>query len=83
MAEKLASWDNCPVASGAGGGGAIVSGNDSMDKKTEDKLNRATKDSCKITTEVLHGIMSQVIKDRLFNHQSIKSNSVEMEQEKN
>ena len=31
-----------------------------VDKKTEDKLSKATKDSCKITTEVLHGIMTQV-----------------------
>ena len=31
-----------------------------VDKKAEDKLGKATKDSCKITTEVLHGIMTQV-----------------------
>ena len=39
----------------------------SGDKKVEDKLSKATKDSCKITTEVLHGIMTQVVKDKLFN----------------
>ena len=31
-----------------------------VDKKAEDKLGKATKDSCKITTEVLHGFMTQV-----------------------
>jgi len=36
-------------------------------KVPEDKLGKATKDSCKSTIEVIHGLMSQVIKDRLFN----------------
>lgn len=53
LADKLESWDQI-----------IVDG----DKKTVDRLNKATKDSCKITTEVLHGLMTQIIKDRLFNH---------------
>ncbi|XP_059175731.1 COP9 signalosome complex subunit 5-like [Physella acuta] len=48
-----------------GRGGLI--GTDAQDKKTEDKLTKATKDGCKTTMEVLHGLMSQVIKDRLFN----------------
>ena len=43
------------------------------DKKVEDKLAKATKDSAKITTEVLQGIMSQVIKDKLFNHSAAGS----------
>ena len=30
-------------------------------------MGKATKDSCKITAEVLHGIMTQVVKNRLFN----------------
>jgi COP9 signalosome complex subunit 5 len=41
---------------------------DPGEKKSEDKLTKATKDSCKITAEVIHGLMSQVIKNRLFNH---------------
>lgn len=28
---------------------------------------KATKDSCKTTIEVIHGLMAQMIKDRLFN----------------
>jgi len=43
-----------------------------QDKKTEDKLTKATKDGCKTTMEVLHGLMSQVIKDRLFNQVGCK-----------
>jgi len=45
-------------------------GHDSTDRKAEDKLSKATTDSCKITTEVLNGLMGQVIKDRLFNQAS-------------
>ena len=55
LADKLQTWDN-----------HLTEG--SSDKKVEDKLAKATKDSAKITTEVLQGIMSQVIKDKLFNH---------------
>ena len=45
-------------------------GHDGNDKKAEDKLAKATTDSCKITTEVLNGLLGQVIKDRLFNQTS-------------
>ena len=38
-----------------------------QEKKSEDKLSRVTRDSCKTTIEALHGLMAQVIKDRLFN----------------
>merc|ERR1719351_261806 len=61
LADKLETWDNNL------GRGAYVLGHDSTDRKAEDKLSKATKDSCKITTEVLHGIMTQVVKDKLFN----------------
>ncbi|ESN92732.1 hypothetical protein HELRODRAFT_185158 [Helobdella robusta] len=35
--------------------------------RAEDKLTKATKDSCKNTIESIHGLMTQVIKDKLFN----------------
>merc|ERR1712110_1050164 len=54
LAAKLDSWD---TDSGRGGYSLNQEG---ADKKAEDKLGKATKDSCKITTEVLHGIMTQV-----------------------
>lgn len=50
------------------GGGA----GDSHDRKIEDKLSKATKDSNKLTTEVVHGLMSQVLKNYLFNDVKIK-----------
>merc|ERR1712061_832691 len=64
LADKLETWDNNM------GRGAYVMGHDSTDRKAEDKLSKATTDSCKITTEVLNGLMGQVIKDRLFNQAS-------------
>lgn len=61
LADKLDTWESAANRSGSYTG-------EGNDKKAEDKLAQATKDASKITTEVLHGIMSQVIKDRLFNH---------------
>ena len=62
LAEKLESWDH-----NMSRGSYAIDRESSGDKKVEDKLSKATKDSCKITTEVLHGIMTQVVKDKLFN----------------
>jgi len=61
LADKLESWDH-----NINRGGYAIE-REGSEKKTEDKLSKATKDSCKITTEVLHGIMTQVVKDKLFN----------------
>ncbi|KAJ8931708.1 hypothetical protein NQ314_015355 [Rhamnusium bicolor] len=47
--------------------GFFVGGADPHEKRTEDKLLKATKDSCKTTIEIIHGLMAQMIKDRLFN----------------
>ena len=62
LAEKLESWDHNTIRGSYGGLGqdASSTNTNAVDKKTEDKLSKATKDSCKITTEVLHGIMTQV-----------------------
>jgi COP9 signalosome complex subunit 5 len=35
-----------------------------------DPNEKRTEDSCKTTIEVIHGLMAQVIKDRLFNYGS-------------
>lgn len=40
---------------------------DSQDRRVEDKLAKAAKDSKKLTVEAIHGLMSQVIKSQLFN----------------
>lgn len=50
-----------------GRGGFMVGGPDPHEKRSEDKLLKATKDSCKTTIEIIHGLMAQMIKDRLFN----------------
>lgn len=46
---------------------------DSHDKVWEDRLAKANKDSSKTTIEAIHGLMAQVIKDRLFNQVACKS----------
>ncbi|RWS31117.1 COP9 signalosome complex subunit 5-like protein [Leptotrombidium deliense] len=40
---------------------------DPHEKRTEDKLSKATKDCCKTTIEAIHGLVAQIIKDTLFN----------------
>ena len=49
------------------GRGTVVYTMDPHEKRTEDKLSKATKDSCKTTIEGIHGLMAQIIKDTLFN----------------
>ena len=41
---------------------SVVTVTDYFLQKTEDKLVKATKDASKITTEVIHGMMTQVPK---------------------
>lgn len=48
------------------GRSTLMMGMDSHEK-VEDRLTKATRDSCKNTIEAIHGLMSQVIKDKLFN----------------
>ncbi|ENN70355.1 COP9 signalosome complex subunit 5 [Dendroctonus ponderosae] len=50
-----------------GRAGFLAGSADPTEKRTEDKLLKATKDSCKTTIEIIHGLMAQMIKDRLFN----------------
>jgi len=47
--------------------GSFVTGID-PDKKEEGKLSKTTRDSSKTSIEAIHGLMSQVIKNKLFNH---------------
>lgn len=54
------------------GRGAFMLASD-HDKKAEDKLSKATRDSCKTTIEVIHGLIAQVIKNRLFNQVNVPS----------
>ncbi|KAG7208531.1 hypothetical protein KM043_014749 [Ampulex compressa] len=47
--------------------GFVLGGTDPYDRSTVEKLIKATRDSCKTTIEIIHGLMAQIIKDRLFN----------------
>ncbi len=40
---------------------------ESNDKRTEDKLTKATRDCCRTSIELIHGLMTQIAKDKLFN----------------
>lgn len=71
LAAKLDSFDT----NSARGGYSF--NQEGADKEAEDKLDKVTKDSCKITTEALHGIMTQVVKNRIFNQKGISSTSCE------
>lgn len=53
--------------------GLFIMSGDVHEKRVEDKLSKATKDSNKTTIEILHGLMAQTIKDKLFNN--VKSSS--------
>uniref|UniRef100_A0A3Q1GN38 COP9 signalosome complex subunit 5 n=1 Tax=Acanthochromis polyacanthus TaxID=80966 RepID=A0A3Q1GN38_9TELE len=55
------------------GRGSFMLGLDTHDRKSEDKLAKATRD-CKTTIEAIHGLMSQVIKDKLFNQINTSAN---------
>lgn len=37
------------------------------DKRAEDKLTKATRDCCRTSIELIHGLMTQIAKDKLFN----------------
>jgi len=50
----------------------IMHETDPLAKKGDDKLSKATKDSSKTTIESIHGLMSQIIKNRLFNQVSCR-----------
>jgi len=69
LSEKLEQSESSLGRSG------IIIGSDPHEKKGEDKLSKATKDSCKTTIEVIHGLMTQIIKSRLFNQVSCQNNT--------
>lgn len=47
-------------------------GGDPSEKRTEDKLSKATRDCSRATIELIHGLMAQVAKDKLFNKVGVK-----------
>jgi len=61
LSEKLEQGESQVNKSGS------FSLNIDPDKRDDGKLAKATKDSCKTGIEAIHGLMSQTIKDSLFN----------------
>lgn len=49
------------VVSGGAGGPAFE------ERRSEDRLAKAARDATKTSIEALHGLLAQVVKDRLFN----------------
>lgn len=44
-----------------------IIGGDVNEKRTEDKLTKATRDCSRASIELIHGLMAQIAKDKLFN----------------
>eukprot|EP01136_Pigoraptor_vietnamica_P008788 Opistho-1_new@44592 len=64
LTEKLEQAEGHLVQAGRGSAAPA-------DKRKDDPLAKATKDSSKSTIEAMHGLMSQVLKDALFNHRCV------------
>lgn len=62
LSEKLEQSE-----SSLGRGPFVVSGGDMNEKRTEDKLTKATRDCSRASIELIHGLMAQIAKDKLFN----------------
>ena len=62
LSDKLTNCRAALVSSGVGIGGSSVE-----DRRSEDRLAKAARDATKTSIEALHGLLAQVIKDRLFN----------------
>jgi len=45
----------------------LSTGTDVNEKRSEDKLSKATRDCSRSTIELIHGLMAQIVKDKLFN----------------
>ncbi|XP_037815454.1 COP9 signalosome complex subunit 5 [Lucilia sericata] len=62
LSEKLEQSE-----SSLGRGTFLISGGDVNEKRTEDKLTKATRDCSRASIELIHGLMAQIAKDKLFN----------------
>ncbi|XP_059611862.1 COP9 signalosome complex subunit 5 [Phlebotomus argentipes] len=50
----------------------VVTGSDPHEKRTEDRLSKATRDCSRSSIELIHGLMAQIAKDKLFNTVGVK-----------
>nr|SVE83691.1 EOG090X078Z [Daphnia pulex] len=67
LSEKLEQAENSLGRAALVGSGVGVSGSSIEDRRSEDRLAKAARDATKTSIEALHGLLAQVIKDRLFN----------------
>lgn len=74
LTEKLDQAETAMIQGGRAAGFRDGPGR----KKEESKLSKATRDSSKITVESAHGLISQVLKDVLFN-KALNGSSSDME----
>nr|CAG4647944.1 EOG090X078Z [Moina brachiata]SVE93044.1 EOG090X078Z [Moina brachiata] len=75
LSEKLEQAESSLGRASLVGGGVGISGSSLEDRRSEDRLAKAARDATKISIEALHGLLAQVIKDRLFNQVFSKSGS--------
>nr|SVE74218.1 EOG090X078Z [Daphnia barbata] len=67
LSEKLEQAENSLGRAALVGSGIGVSGSSIEERRSEDRLAKAARDATKTSIEALHGLLAQVIKDRLFN----------------
>lgn len=67
LSEKLEQAESSLGRAALVGSGVGVSGSSIEDRRSEDRLAKAARDATKTSIEALHGLLAQVIKDRLFN----------------
>ncbi|XP_045027782.1 COP9 signalosome complex subunit 5-like isoform X2 [Daphnia magna] len=67
LSEKLEQAENSLGRAALVSSGVGVSGSSIEDRRSEDRLAKAARDATKTSIEALHGLLAQVIKDRLFN----------------
>lgn len=68
LSEKLEQAESSLGRAALVGSGVGISGSSSVeDRRSEDRLAKAARDATKTSIEALHGLLAQVIKDRLFN----------------
>lgn len=71
LANKMEKAEN-EIGRGAKfGGGFSMPGDTKKEKKEETQLAKINKDSVKLSVEVLNGVMSQIVKDSLFNTKTL------------
>lgn len=75
LSEKLEQAESSLGRASLVGGSVGISGSSLEDRRSEDRLAKAARDATKTSIEALHGLLAQVIKDRLFNQLLSKSGS--------